>query len=164
MLWQLLKIQSVIRFWNCASKKYKQAGMPQQAYGLGIDYRDPKWWVGININYLADSYIDISPIVRTDGFILIPLAAFHFGSTEERARELLKQEKFDPVNLIGGKSWRIKGKNLGLFASVNNVLASTYKTATSKREMLISDNSIRMFPVDPLWEQILLRLWKNLFR
>jgi hypothetical protein len=52
--------------------KYKQAGMPQQAYGLGIDYRDPKyWWVGIN-NYLADSYIDISPIVRTDGFILIP--------------------------------------------------------------------------------------------
>jgi hypothetical protein len=43
---------------NCA---YKQAGMPQQAYGLGIDYRDPKYWVGININYLADSYIDISP-------------------------------------------------------------------------------------------------------
>jgi hypothetical protein len=38
----------------------------------------------------------------------------------------LKQEKFDPVllNLIGGKSWRIKGKNLGLFA-INNVLAST---------------------------------------
>jgi hypothetical protein len=90
--------------------------MPQQAYGLGIDYRDPKyWWVGININYLADSYIDISPIVRTDGFILIPLAAFHFKATEERARG--KQEKFDPVvllNLIGGKSWRIKGKNLGL--------------------------------------------------
>jgi hypothetical protein len=47
--------------------------------------------------YLADSYIDISPIVRTDGFILIPLAAFHFEATEERARELLKQEKFDPV-------------------------------------------------------------------
>jgi hypothetical protein len=85
--------------------------------------------VGININYLADSYIDISPIVRTDGFILIPLA-FISEATEERARELLKK-KFDPVvllNLIGGKSWRIKGKNLGLFASVNNVLASTYKT------------------------------------
>jgi hypothetical protein len=64
-------------------------------------------------NYLADSYIDISPIVRTDGFILIPLAAFHFRS-HRRARELLKQEKFDPVvllNLIGGKSWRIKGKS-----------------------------------------------------
>jgi hypothetical protein len=33
------------------------------------------------------------------------------------------------------------------------------RVATSKREMLISDNSIRMFPVEhPLWEQILLRL------
>jgi hypothetical protein len=49
--------------------------MPQQAYGLGIDYRDPIL-VGRNQYYLADSYIDISPIVRTDGFILIPLAAF----------------------------------------------------------------------------------------
>jgi hypothetical protein len=73
--------------------------MPQQAYGLGIDYRDPKyWWVGININYLADSYIDISPIVRTDGFILIP-RLFISEATEERARELLKQE-FDPVELL----------------------------------------------------------------
>jgi hypothetical protein len=44
--------------------------------------------VGRNINYLADSYIDISPIVRTDGFILIPLAAFLPEATEERAREL----------------------------------------------------------------------------
>jgi hypothetical protein len=64
----------------------------------------------------------------------------------------LKQEKFDPVvllNLIGGKSWRIKGKNLGLFASVNNVLASTYKTGGYEQaKMLISDNSIRMFPVE----------------
>jgi hypothetical protein len=37
-------------FGTALLKKYKQAGMPQQAYGLGIDYRDPKyWWVGINI-------------------------------------------------------------------------------------------------------------------
>ncbi|WP_316945178.1 hypothetical protein [Flavobacterium sp. ACAM 123] len=120
-------------FGTALLKNYKQAGMPQQAYGLGVDYRDPKyWWVGININYLADSYIDISPIVRTAGFYTNPASGFPFPeATEERARELLKQEKFDPavlLNLIGGKSWRIKGKNLGLFASVNNVLASNYKT------------------------------------
>jgi hypothetical protein len=41
--------------------------------------------VGRNINYLADSYIDISPIVRTDGFILIPLAAFLPEATEEKS-------------------------------------------------------------------------------
>jgi hypothetical protein len=149
----LLKIQIRHSIWNCASKKNTNKLAPQQAYGLGIDYRDPKyWWVGININYLADSYIDISPIVRTDGFILIPLAAFHFGSHRRKARELLKQEKFDPVvllNLIGGKSWRIKGKNLGLFArSIMYSPVLIKRVATSKREMLISDNSIRMFPVE----------------
>jgi hypothetical protein len=115
----LLKIQIRHSIWNCASKKYKQAGMPQQAYGLGIDYRDPKyWWVGININYLADSYIDISPY---RWFYTNPASGFSFPeATEERARELLKQEKFDPVVLLNliGKSWRIKGKNLGLFASI----------------------------------------------
>jgi hypothetical protein len=76
--------------------KYKQAGMPQQAYGLGIDYRDPKYWLGININYLADSYIDISPIVRTDGFILIPLAAFHSGSHRRKSEGVIEAGKFDP--------------------------------------------------------------------
>ena len=120
-------------FGTALLKNYKQAGMPQQAYGLGIEYRDPKyWWIGTNINYLADNYIDVSPIARTDGFYTNPASGFAFPeATEERARELLSQEKFDPVvllNLIGGKSWRIKGKFLGLFVSVNNVLDSNYKT------------------------------------
>jgi hypothetical protein len=62
-------------------------------YGLGIDYRDPKyWWVGININYLADSYIDISPIVRTDGFILIPLAA-SFRKPQKKERGVIEAGK-----------------------------------------------------------------------
>jgi hypothetical protein len=65
--------------------------MPQQAYGLGIDYRD-KILVGRN-QYLADSYIDISPIVRTDGFILIPLAAFHFGSHRRKSEGVIEAGK-----------------------------------------------------------------------
>lgn len=120
-------------FGTALLKNYRQAGMPQQAYGLGIEYRDPKyWWIGTNINYLADSYIDVSPIARTDGFYTNPASGFPFPeATEDRARELLKQEKFEPIlllNFTGGKSWRIKGKNLGLFASVNNVLDTNYKT------------------------------------
>ena len=54
-----------------------------------------------------------------------------FGATEEEGRELLRQEKFDPIelfNLVGGKSWRISGKTVGFFASVNNVFDKTYKT------------------------------------
>lgn len=120
-------------FGTALLRNYRQAGMPQQAYSLGVDYRDPKyWWIGTNINYLAENYIDVSPISRTDRFYTNPASGFPFPeATAERGRDLLKQEKFDPVvllNLTGGKSWRIKGKNLGLFVSVNNVLDRNYKT------------------------------------
>ncbi|MFE3848317.1 carboxypeptidase-like regulatory domain-containing protein [Flavobacterium sp. LB3P45] len=123
----------VFDFGTALLKNYKQPGMPQQAYSLGIEYRDPKfWWIGANINYLANSYIDVSPIARTNHFYTNPASGFPFPeATEERARELLQQEKFDPttlLNLTGGKSWRIYGKNVGLFASINNVLSTTYKT------------------------------------
>lgn len=126
-------IRSVIDFGESTMKDYKQAGMPQQAYGLGIEYRDPKfWWIGANANYLADNYSDISPLLRTNNFFINPDNGGTFvEATEERARFLLKQEKFDPVtlvNLVGGKSWRIDGKTLGFFASVNNVFDQSYKT------------------------------------
>lgn len=114
-------------------KNYKQPGMPQQAYSVGLEYRDPKyWWIGTNVNYLTENYIDVSPISRTNRFYTNPASGFPFPeATEERAAQLLKQEQFDAVvllNLIGGKSWKIKTKYLGLFASINNVLDSKYKT------------------------------------
>jgi len=120
-------------FGTALLKNYRQPGMPQQAYSLGLEYRDPKyWWLGANINYLADNYIDVSPISRTNRFYINPASGFPFPeATEERAAELLKQEKFDPVallNLVGGKSWRIKRNQIGLFVSINNVLDEMYKT------------------------------------
>ena len=123
----------VFDFGTALLKNYKQAGMPQQAYSIGIEYRDPKyWWIGANINYLANSYIDVSPIARTNHFYTNPASGSNFPeATEERAKELLQQEKFDSttlLNLTGGKSWRIYGKNVGLFVSINNVLNTTYKT------------------------------------
>jgi hypothetical protein len=123
----------VFDFGTSTLKNYRQAGMPQQAFALGIEYRDPKyWWIGANINYLADSFIDVSPISRTAIFYKNPESGFNFPeATEERARELLTQEAFDPatlLNISGGKSWRVRGKNIGLFATVNNVLDLTYKT------------------------------------
>ena len=123
----------VFDFGTASLKNYNQAGMPQQAFALGIEYRDPKyWWIGANINYLAESFIDISPISRTATFYKNPASGFNFPeASEERARELLKQQAFDPVTLLnisGGKSWKVKGKNIGLFATINNVLDLTYKT------------------------------------
>ncbi|HSD07968.1 TonB-dependent receptor [Flavobacterium sp.] len=123
----------VFDFGTATLKNYHQAGMPQQAFALGIEYRDPKyWWIGANINYLTNSFIDISPISRTEAFYKNPSTGFNFPeASEERARELLTQEKFEPatlLNISGGKSWKIKGTNIGLFASLNNVLDLVYKT------------------------------------
>jgi hypothetical protein len=115
-------------------KGYKQPGIPQQAYSLGLEYRDPKfWWIGANVNYLADSYIDVSSILRTSNFVVEdPGTGIGFeGGTNDAIRAALKQEKFDPitlVNLVGGKSWRVNSSTFGFFASINNVFDVIYKT------------------------------------
>ncbi len=111
---------------------YKQSGTPQQAYSIGLEYRDPKfWWIGVNANYLADSYVDVSTLTRTDNFFTSKRNE-NVIIEQAKASEFLKQEKLKPIqllNLVGGKTWRIKKEyTLGLFANVNNVLDFKYKT------------------------------------
>ncbi|WP_250433361.1 carboxypeptidase regulatory-like domain-containing protein [Hanstruepera flava] len=113
-------------------KNYKVSGGPQQAYSVGFEYRDPDyWWFGATVNYLSNTYVDISPLTRTENFYLdrdgLPINDYDEGI----AQELLKQEEFDDyftVNLIGGKSWKIGEYYIGLFASINNLLDEVYKT------------------------------------
>lgn len=110
---------------------YKQAGMPQQAYSAGLEYRDPKfWWISANVNYLSNNYLDVAPLLRTPDFIS-KSDQTNFPYDPEIAASYLAQEKFDSfmlVNLVGGKTWRIKEKTLGLFANINNVFDIQYKT------------------------------------
>ena len=125
--------KSTFDFGKSLLKNYKQSGMPQQALSCGIEYRDPKfWWISANFNYLTNSYVDVSPISRTSRFYTNPASGFNFPeASEERAKVLLKQEKLNAIpllNMIGGKSWRIYNKTIGLFASINNVLDLKYKT------------------------------------
>ena len=127
-------LNPMVNYGTSYIKNYRIAGSPQQAYSLGIEYRDPNyWWVGANANFLTDLYLDISPLLRTNNFFNEPGqsgAAFPDVDTNV-ARNLLKQEKLDDIfllNVQGGKSWRIKGKTFGFFASVNNVLGLEYKT------------------------------------
>ena len=131
-------INPITDYGNAHLKGYRLAGGPQTAASFGIEYRDPKfWWIGANVNYLADNYLDISSLLRTDNFYRNPLDTEGLSfpeATPERGAELLKQEKFDDfflLNLTGGKSWLLSKKNrntIGLFASVNNVLDIDYKT------------------------------------
>lgn len=125
----------VTNFGQASLKGYRLSGGPQTAASFGIEYRDPKfWWIGANANYLADNYLDVSALLRTDNFFTNPLDPDGLPfpeATQERASELLKQEKFDDfylVNLTGGKSWKIKNTTFGLFATINNVFDVDYKT------------------------------------
>jgi len=125
----------ITNFGEAKLKGYRLPGGPQTAASFGIEYRDPKfWWVGANINYLANNFLDISSLLRTDNFFKNPqdLEGLSFPeATQERARELLRQEKFDDfmlLNLTGGKSWKVGNQTFGFFASVNNVLDTFYKT------------------------------------
>lgn len=126
---------TTVNFGPAYLKNYKLPGMPQQAASIGFEYRDPAyWWIGANANYLSGSYLDVSALLRTSNFFEDPDSPGNSfeGITEENARRLLKQEKFDDIylaNIVGGKSWKTgRHTYLGFFAAINNLFDSTYKT------------------------------------
>ncbi len=114
------------------------AGTPRQAYSLGFEYRDPKyWWFGVNANYQMQNYLDISPVLRTNNFWQdtdgLPLINPETGNpvTQDEVDSLLVQEEFDGaflLNAIGGKSWKVGNKYIGFFASISNILGEEFKT------------------------------------
>ena len=113
-------------------ENYKIAGGPQKAYSVGFEYRDPDYWfIGITSNFFTNTYVDVSPLTRTQNFYLaqdgLPFNDYDISI----ARDLLKQEKFDDymvMNMIGGKSWKIDDYYVGFFASINNILNQKYRT------------------------------------
>lgn len=114
-------------------KNLRVAQGPQTAFSLGTEYKDPKyWWLGATTNYLGDNYINVSSITRTASFVLDPETGNPFPeATKENVAQLLRQEKLDDVyllNLVGGKSWLRGGKYISVFASVNNVFDSVFRT------------------------------------
>ncbi|WP_282075061.1 TonB-dependent receptor [Maribacter aquivivus] len=116
-----------------AVKDYKLAQGPQKAIAVGIEYRDPKyWWVSASANYLANNYANISTITRTESFLIDPETQLRFrDATDENVQKLLKQKPLDNfylLNMVGGKSWLKKGKYISVFASVNNLFDTTFRT------------------------------------
>lgn len=115
-------------------KNYKVAGSPQQAYSVGLQYRSPKyWWLGASANYLANNYINIVSLKRTNFFVVNPITGVPYQEyTEALAKSLLRQEKFSDefmLNLNAGKTWRIKKYYLGASLNINNLLNNkNYKT------------------------------------
>ncbi len=109
------------------------SGTPEKAISIGFEYRNPNyWWLGANVNYLSDAYVNISPGLRTKKFTINPKTNRPFeGIRQKDIDKLWKQEKFAPytlVNLVGGKSWKIGHRYISLFATVNNIFNVKYKT------------------------------------
>lgn len=121
-----------LNFGESNLKNYRIAAGPQQAASVGFEYRDPNyWWFGATANFFADTYVDVSPLTRTQNFFLDTDGLPFNDYDPDLARELLRQERFDNymvVNAIGGKSWRIGDKYISLFVSLNNILNQKYKS------------------------------------
>jgi len=119
-------------FGQATLKDYKLAAGPHRAYSIGFEYRDPEyWWFGATANFFTNTYVDISPLIRSSNFTTDFDGNPFNDYDDDLSRTLLKQEKFDDyivVNLVGGKSWRIGKYFVGFFASVNNLLDEVYKT------------------------------------
>ena len=129
----LINLEGNIDLGKAEIKDYKLGQGPQKAFAFGINYRDPHyWWVGITGNYIANNYINISTITRTDSFYINPETGIKFpDATDENVTKLLEQkplENFYLLNLVGGKSWLRTGKYISLFSSINNVFDGIFKT------------------------------------
>ena len=116
------------------------AAGPERAAQIGFEYRDPNfWWIGASANYFDRAYIDVSTLRRSDAFILdntgFPINDFD----PVVGRELLRQRDFGDyvlVNIIGGKSWKIKNYFVGFFASINNVFNEEFITGGFEQSRL----------------------------
>ena len=113
-------------------KNYKIPGGPQRVGQIGFEYRDPAfWWFSATANYFSHAFIDVAALPRTANFRLdsdgLPIVNYN----EKVAEQLLLQERLPSyllINLVGGKSWRVRNKFIGIFVSVNNILNEKYRT------------------------------------
>lgn len=127
----LINVEGVAELGTAKLKGMNYSAGPAQAYSLGLEYRDPKYWrLGITINYLTENYVRISPIRHTQSFVIDPEAGKPFpDATPENLSQLLDQKSLDDVylvNLTFGKSWLWKKKYISLFASASNLLNTEF--------------------------------------
>ena len=114
-------------------KNYRLANGPQQVYALGFSYRDPTyWWFTTQLNYYLDSFVSISPFIRTQNFATDIDGQPLVNYDPDEAEKLLKQENLGGYflwNAIGGKSWKTKkGYYFGCILGVQNILNQQFLT------------------------------------
>lgn len=129
----LIDISGTKNLGKAKLKGNKLAQGPQKAYAIGVEYRDPNyWWIALSANYLAQNYVNLAAITRTQSFTIDPETGTEFSdATPENVEAILNQNPLESsylLNAIGGKSWLRKGKYLGIFLSINNLFDHDFKT------------------------------------
>ena len=118
--------------------------MPEFAASLGGNYRAPKYWfVGVNANYFAESYININPERHTAEALDI------YVDTDPQIEAILNQEKLDPgytIDIWGGKSWKINDYRIGFTLSVNNILDNTKLITNGFEQYRFDKTDVNKFP------------------
>ena len=118
-------------FGTAKMKNLRIANGPQEAHSIGFEYRENYWWFGFTTNFFNHTYVDASPINRTQNFLLDSDGLPFNDYDPDLARELLQQEEFGEYmvsNIVLGKSWRINRNFLGFFLSINNLFNESFKT------------------------------------
>ncbi len=114
-------------------KDYKVANGPQEAYTLGLEYRDPHYWfIGANLNYYNQNYVSVSPLIRTEQFYTDPILNEPYpGVNDKTLAKVWEQEQLEDffhLNFVGGKSWKVKKYYIGIFGVVTNALDTAART------------------------------------
>ena len=135
-----------------STQKHYVPSTPQLAASLGLSYFYNYWFIDADVDYFANSYLDMSPLSRTDQAVAGPDGVI----TPEEVEALTKQEKFDPawlVNFSVGKSWYYKRKyQYGFSLNAKNVLNKTNVKTGGFEQTRMVDNTTsktRYYNFDP---------------
>jgi len=125
---------------------------PMLASSLGLAWNKNYWFVDADLQYFANSYLDMSPLYRTDMATAGPDGIV----TADEIEYMCAQEKFDPaflVNFSVGKSWYVKYKyQIGFSLNVKNLLNNTnVKTGGYEQTRLVKSTAAneRYYRFDP---------------
>ncbi|MFW5707997.1 MAG: TonB-dependent receptor plug domain-containing protein, partial [Bacteroidota bacterium] len=126
-------------------ENYKVGGLTHTAASAGLRYNSSRYWfIGTNLNYFDDIYIDINPDRRTAE------AISGFVDTDPGWQQVIDQEKMQSaitLDVFGGKSWRIRREYfINLNMSVSNVLDNREFAMGGFEQLRYDSNSIDSFP------------------
>ncbi|MCI1639834.1 MAG: carboxypeptidase-like regulatory domain-containing protein [Bacteroidales bacterium] len=140
---------------NYVIDHYKQhyvSGSPQLASSLGLSWNRNYWFIDADVNYFADSYLEMNPLYRTDMAVAGPDGKI----TPAEVEYMTSQEKFDPAFLVNfsiGKSWFIQWKyQVGVNLQVNNLLNNKDVKTGGYEQTRLVDNTVgkeRYYRFDP---------------